>query len=1155
MATSDKENAAATGKGRFFTRKRLFRFCVLPLLVLLALVLLAAGAVGFAVGTKPGLQTVAWLANHLSGGLVALNSAEGALSSDFTLRGLRFTGGGTEIKLDELHLDWQPTALMHKKLPVRDLQVKGLHLHLPVSEGTEEAEMSPEPMKMPAISLPVAIRVERVRLADFRIFSGRDEVFDLTTAEADGLDAAGENIAFERLAAKNGWMDVTAKGKVAMRDDWPLAVELAYGFDFEGYGPIRGSAAVEGDFAKTVIKTATTEPQAVALEGTATDILNELRWQAKVKSAELALNAINGDWPELNFDAVAISGTGDIQSYDLDVTGNMRTPYTRRPLALAGKTQIGWDGLKVPALRVTDTATGGGHLDLVGSLDWSPQLAWDAVIDLDKLNPDLAHEELPGALSGKISAKGSLPDAGVEAEVALSGISGELRGYPVAADGELAYGGGKLNLPGLIAAVGRNTVEAKGELAEQYALDFRLDAPDLKELLPELDGNLRAEGRLAGAKAAPEIFLDLRGEGVAYAEHRIGRLEGRARGVLSETGALEADIRAEAVALGQTPIDALEARLQGNMANHVLRLSAQAPEDQAAGLELAGGLADGAWSGELRQLQLAHPLAGAWQQGEAAKLAASAQAAKLEPLCLRQDGAEICLNGAWQAEDGAWQGAADIKDMPLAQVQKYLPPDMKLGGSLNLTATAQGKAAQLLDAALNLTTPGLRLDFMHGETAGQSLVWEAHELAATYRGERLLADWRHALAGGSSLDLNLEAPKLPLTGDPMQAPIAGRLRLDFKQLDVLTALTRQQSQWSGAFKGDVAISGSLGKPTLSGNLGLEDGEILIPELGLHIAPLTLAMGGAAGRIDAAVTAHTGRGELRAAGGIDLSGVEGVGRIVAPVVGASGNIGIDLIGFDEIAAVRNLVGVAIDGLPGGRVGNPDGGAGGAKGAKMRELHRATSITDGRTIGSLGGGTVGDISESGEVEAVGLKIAVRCVDPFQVLAAVAQQATLVHVRAPVLLAVARAVEELAALALVGVEIAHEGSGATIGPVARPGFGGVHVGGHRVVVVLVRIDFVHQHQLLEVVHAGDGAGFLAGLGQGGQQHGGQDGDDRNHHQQFNQGEVLFHVLSLSFCLCQKSVIYIILGKIYGKSIGNAQKTVFWRIFFSPGACSPRS
>ena len=52
-----------------------------------------------------------------------------------------------------------------------------------------------------------------------------------------------------------------------------------------------------------------------------------------------------------------------------------------------------------------------------------------------------------------------------------------------------------------------------------------------------------------------------------------------------------------------------------------------------------------------------------------------------------------------------------------------------------------------------------------------------------------------------------------------------------------------------------------------------------------------------------------------------------------------------------------------------------------------------------------------------------------------------------------------------------------------------------------------------LLQVGRAGDGLRFFTGLRQRGQQHGSQDGDDRDHDQQFDQGEtlfILFHFLT---------------------------------------------
>ena len=63
------------------------------------------------------------------------------------------------------------------------------------------------------------------------------------------------------------------------------------------------------------------------------------------------------------------------------------------------------------------------------------------------------------------------------------------------------------------------------------------------------------------------------------------------------------------------------------------------------------------------------------------------------------------------------------------------------------------------------------------------------------------------------------------------------------------------------------------------------------------------------------------------------------------------------------------------------------------------------------------------------------------------------------------------------------------------------------HVVVVLLV-----HAHaegDLLQVVDAADGTGLLAGFREGGQQHGGENGDDGDDHQQLDEGEMtrFFH------------------------------------------------
>ena len=57
----------------------------------------------------------------------------------------------------------------------------------------------------------------------------------------------------------------------------------------------------------------------------------------------------------------------------------------------------------------------------------------------------------------------------------------------------------------------------------------------------------------------------------------------------------------------------------------------------------------------------------------------------------------------------------------------------------------------------------------------------------------------------------------------------------------------------------------------------------------------------------------------------------------------------------------------------------------------------------------------------------------------------------------------------------------------------------------VVILPIHHRTQSHLLEVVETTDPSNLFLGLGEGRQKHAGQDGNDGNHHQEFNQGEGL--------------------------------------------------
>ena len=117
----------------------------------------------------------------------------------------------------------------------------------------------------------------------------------------------------------------------------------------------------------------------------------------------------------------------------------------------------------------------------------------------------------------------------------------------------------------------------------------------------------------------------------------------------------------------------------------------------------------------------------------------------------------------------------------------------------------------------------------------------------------------------SALDLPLDAVAI------RQAPLEGQVLLNIKKLDFLDALTAQQSRWSGALNGELQLAGTVDMPQFLGHLELERGEVLVPALGLHLAPLKALVRGSEGRLSAEVEAQAREGRIRLEGGVDLGG--------------------------------------------------------------------------------------------------------------------------------------------------------------------------------------------------------------------------------------------------------------------------------------------
>src|SRR5690606_12035065 len=171
----------------------------------------------------------------------------------------------------------------------------------------------------------------------------------------------------------------------------------------------------------------------------------------------------------------------------------------------------------------------GGSLDGSGRVDWTPALGWDIDAALAGFDPGYFAPGWDGAINGAISTRGSTRgDGGLEVEVDVADLGGRLRGRAVDGSGRFAiHGPPSAAAPGtpvhydgeLTLALGDSRVEATASITERLDIDARLAPLQLADFLPGAAGVVEGEARLGGARAAPDIDVDLAGSGIAWGDY------------------------------------------------------------------------------------------------------------------------------------------------------------------------------------------------------------------------------------------------------------------------------------------------------------------------------------------------------------------------------------------------------------------------------------------------------------------------------------------------------------------------------------------------------------------------------------------------------------------------------------------------------------
>lgn len=807
-------------------------------LLFLLLVAFLLGTAAWLVGTESGLHWVIERARNASGGALAIEGASGVLAGTIRIDRLAYDGEGFKLEGRELRTQAGLLAALGGRIVLDPLEAESLEVVLRPG-GAPSASPPSLPFGMALGNVAIErLDIERegerqvlrdVRLSHLQIdralsaegsLRRPDERFPLQASFT--LQGSLERIEVSTALTVAG---VPVKGKVLLRPFGEPRIEA-----IEARGGPLDLSRIDAGLPRTAISASleakTTAGGALAGTLSAANAAHGPLDAEKVPVARLDTRFSSRDLASATLERlfIVLSGGGTLEgkgevSLDtaraaLRATGiDLRAiRSTLRATKLGGPLEVrvakdmqllsgrlSQDDISVEAdlaregdvvdIRRLRASAQGGELSGTGTLRLGT-LRFEAKLDLAGFDPAAFGAYPQGSLNASIVAAGTPEGAHLTwmlRDSTLAGRALESRGSARVARHRVAGANAEASFGALRASV-RGELGAPGD-----RLAWQLEVPQLRELDERVAGHLSASGTLAGSWSDPQ----------AAGSVRIDNLR--------VPGLQASEVRAS---------------FEGRLAQHEIDVFATAP-DVALQARLRGGwLGAQGWSGELLSmantgtypLKLLKPtrLEAARNRVEVGRVEATLGEGRLLVAGARWQPQRLTSSGEFEGLPAHWLVA-------LSGLAERVAASLRLDGAWSLSA------AERLDGTIRVR----RAD---GDVSVDGIAFglEQVSLDGRFTDGQLVANGRVASRFGK---LELEGTVTPAAGESgigAASPIALRARADLSAIRALAQPLVEEAKIDGALRAELAVGGTLGAPSLSGELAGDAISLESPQYGVYL---------------------------------------------------------------------------------------------------------------------------------------------------------------------------------------------------------------------------------------------------------------------------------------------------------------------------------
>ncbi|MFC0227563.1 autotransporter assembly complex protein TamB [Serratia aquatilis] len=700
--------------------------------------------------------------------------------------------------------------------PVTSTKEKKVTLTPPTAEkplGETLKALFAKPLLPPLsdIHLPLDVTIEEISGDQLHLTGDTDVAITRLVLQGSTKD---QDVQVDRLEVRSPQGTVFTKGQVTLAGNWPVDMTANGTLNID---PLKGEKVklnIGGALRKELnVALNLSGPVSAQLDGQTqlaeaglplllTLQSKQLKWplvgeaQYQVNDLRLRFNGKAADY--------ALSTRADIKGQDLPPA----------VLTLDGKGNL--EQFRLERLRVAALE---GNTDLTALVDWSKAISWTSQLTLSGINTARQWPEWPARLEGKITTRGSLHGGSWQLQVPTLQLDGNVKQNKVFARGSLSgNAAGQWTIPGIDLALGRNTLNVKGQLDERnWALDATVNAPQLDGALPGLAGNVRGLLKLRGNLQAPQLLADLTATGLQWQALHINRvkIDGDVRSSDQVQGKLA--VRVEQLKQDALHVGLLTLDVRGSERQHRLQLNVEGkPVSGQLALEGSFDRSQQRWRGNLNNTRFDTPV-GEWRLTRSIALdyLNAQQRISVGPHCWVNPDAELCVPRTIEA-GASGQANVVLNRFDLAMIKPFLGPETTMSGVFSGRADVSWQPGGALpQARVSLVGNGVKV-VQQVQGSALPIAFDTLNLNAGLNNGRAQADWLIKLANNGQFNGNIQ-----ITDPQARRAISGNVNITNVSLALLNPILTQGEKATGMLNANLQLGGNARNPLVFGRLALD----------------------------------------------------------------------------------------------------------------------------------------------------------------------------------------------------------------------------------------------------------------------------------------------------------------------------------------------